>query len=79
MTKSKRKTEAKRRKAQRAASIESGTLLGWRISEWCALTGTSKPTLWRHAKAGTIKLVYVGRVPIIPRSEAVPLGFLEAA
>jgi hypothetical protein len=55
--------------------------LGWRIAEWCRLTGTSRPTAWRHAKTGKLKIVYMGAIPLVPRTEAVRLGFLppEAA
>ena len=70
------KKEAARRARQRAGGIENR--LAWRIDEWVALTGTSRPTVWRHAKAGTLKIVYHGSIPLIPRSEAIRLGFVEA-
>jgi hypothetical protein len=34
--------------------------LGWRISEWMRLTGTSRPTLWRQVKRGDLKLCQCG-------------------
>jgi hypothetical protein len=52
--------------------------LGWRINEWIALTGTSRPTVWRHAKTGKLRLVYMGDIPIVPRTEAVRLGLIKA-
>ena len=63
-----------------AVSIEArlDARLGWRIDEWVALTGTSRPTVWRQAKAGQLKLAYIGTVPINPRTEAVRLGLLPA-
>jgi hypothetical protein len=61
-----------------AASIEAciDARLGWRIAEWLALTNTSRTSLWRQAKAGQIKIIRVGGIPLIPRSEAVRLGLL---
>jgi hypothetical protein len=69
----------KRRAEQRKASVAKNELLGWRIDEWIKLTGTSRPTVYRHAKLGKLKVVYLGeKIPIIPRSEAVRLGLLDA-
>ena len=71
--------EQNRREKQRSASIEPrfDARLGWRIAEWTALTGTSRPTLWRQIKAGHIKAVHIGGITIIPRTEAVRLGLLS--
>jgi len=66
------------RDERRAATINSGASLGWRINEWCALVGCSRPTVWRHNRAGKLKLIYIGEIPFIPRSEAVRLGFIDA-
>jgi predicted DNA-binding transcriptional regulator AlpA len=52
--------------------------LGWRLPEWMQLTGISRPTLWRQVKRGDLKLVYVGPTPMVPRSEAIRLGFISA-
>ncbi|QIG91489.1 hypothetical protein [Bradyrhizobium sp. 6(2017)] len=52
--------------------------LGWRIPEWMKATGTSRPTLWRQVKRGDLKLVYVGPTPMVPRSEAIRLGFIKS-
>jgi hypothetical protein len=49
---------------------------GWRIFEWVALTGTSRPTVWRQIKRGKLKVVDVNGIKLIPRSEAIRLGLL---
>ena len=51
--------------------------LGWRLPEWMRLTGISRPTLWRQIKRGDLKIVYIGPMPIVPRSEAIRLGLLD--
>jgi hypothetical protein len=68
--------ERERRAQQRRASLDQR--LCWRINEWVALTGTSRPTVWRHARSGKLRLVYMGAIPIVPRSEAIRLGLIEA-
>lgn len=60
-------------------STTGGDRLGWRLAEWTALTGTSRPTVWRQIKRGDLNIVRVGGIPIVPRSEAVRLGLLDAA
>jgi hypothetical protein len=52
--------------------------LAWRIAEFTRATGTSRCTLWRMAKRGDVKLIYVGNTPLVPRSEMVRLGLVEA-
>jgi hypothetical protein len=69
------KQEEERRGRQRRASLDQR--LGWRINEWIELTGTSRPTVWRHAKTGKLRLVYIGDIPIVPRTEAIRLGLIE--
>jgi hypothetical protein len=64
------------RKQRRAASLDQA--LGWRIDEWVALTGTSRPTVWRQNRDGKLKIIYMGGIPLIPRVEAVRLGFINA-
>jgi hypothetical protein len=71
------KQEEERRERRRRASLVDQRL-GWRIKEWIELTGTSRPTVWRHAKTGKLRLVYMGGIPIVPRSEAIRLGLIEA-
>jgi hypothetical protein len=71
--------EKKRRHLQRNASLAGlDARLGWRIDEWVALTGTSRPTVWRQAKAGTLRITYIGNIPIIPRTEAIRLGLIQS-
>jgi hypothetical protein len=64
------------RKVGRSASLDER--LGWRIPEWISITGTSRPTLWRQVKRGDLKLIYVGPMPIVPRSEAIRLGLINS-
>ncbi|MGY3413083.1 putative DNA-binding transcriptional regulator AlpA [Bradyrhizobium sp. GM5.1] len=52
--------------------------LGWRIPEWMKATNTSRPTLWRQVKRGDLRIIYIGPMPIVPRSEAVRLGFITS-
>ena len=68
--------EKKRRARQSRASLDQR--LGWRIDEWVVLTGTSRPTVWRHARNGKLRIVYLDKIPIIPRTEAVRLGLINA-
>jgi hypothetical protein len=57
--------------------INLGARLGWRIDEWVALTNTSRPTVWRQVKSGSLRIVYVDKIPFVPRTEAIRLGFLR--
>jgi len=66
----------KERKQRRAASLDQA--LGWRIDEWVALTGTSRPTVWRHHRDNKLKIIYVDKIPFVPRTEAIRLGFIDA-
>ena len=66
----------KERQRRRAASLDQA--LGWRIDEWVALTGLSRPTVWRHSRDGKLKIIYVDKIPFVPRTEAVRLGFITA-
>ena len=52
--------------------------IAWRINEWCELTSTSRPTAWRQAKSGKLKLAYVDKTPYVTRAEAIRLGFIES-
>lgn len=52
--------------------------LGYRINQWCVLTGTSRPTIWRQVKTGRLKMISVNGIRLIPRSEALRLGLIEA-
>ena len=61
-----------------ANSNPVGDRLGFRVNEWCTLTGTSRPTVWRQVRDGRLKLVDVNGIKLVPRSEAVRLGLLDA-
>ena len=76
--------EKDRRQQQRKRSLEENERrlrLGWRLNEFCKLTGISRVTLWRLAKADKLKLAYIGKIPIVTDHEARRLGLLppEAA
>lgn len=58
--------------------ITGGGRLGWRVNEWVALTGISRPTVWRQIRDGRLNVVDVGGITIVPRAEAVRLGLLAA-
>ena len=64
------------RTRRRAALIDQA--LGWRIDEWVALTGTSRPTVWRQNRDRKLKIIYVDNIPFVPRTEAIRLGFVDA-
>jgi hypothetical protein len=66
----------KERKRRRTASLDQA--LGWRIDEWVALTGVSRPTVWRQNRDGKLKIIYVDKIPFVPRIEAIRLGFIAA-
>jgi hypothetical protein len=66
----------KERQRRRAASLDQA--LGWRIDEWVALTGLSRPTVWRHHRDNKLKIIYVDKIPFVPRTEAIRLGFITA-
>lgn len=61
---------------QEQRAVELNGRIGWRISEWNRLTGTSRATTWRQVKAGQLKVIHIGQIPLIPRSEAVRLGLI---
>jgi hypothetical protein len=49
--------------------------LGYRISEWSEMTGTSRQTTWRAIRNGTLKTVTYCGITLVPDSERVRLGF----
>jgi len=71
---------SKPRKAKRAAARRqaprTSERLGYRLHEFCALTGVSETTVWRWIRDKQIKIVTIGSVKIVPKSEAVRLGLL---
>jgi hypothetical protein len=79
MARTSRKQLTRRKKQRRTTKNDtiSDRRLGWRIDEWVAQTGTSRPTVWRQVKRGDLRIIYIGPMPIVPRSEAVRLGFIN--
>lgn len=49
--------------------------LGYRISEWSEMTGTSRQTTWRNIRSGALKTINYCGITLIPDSERVRLGF----
>jgi hypothetical protein len=47
--------------------------LGYRVSEWSRLTGTSRQTTWRAIRKGTLKTVNYCGITLIPDTERVRL------
>ncbi|HZV05858.1 MAG TPA: hypothetical protein VE999_12315 [Gemmataceae bacterium] len=43
--------------------------LGYRVSEWSQMTGTSRITTWRAIKTGKLKAVNYCGITLIPDSE----------
>ncbi len=66
------------RRARQSEKNSKGPRLGYRISEWSELTGTSRQTTWRAIRSGAIKVIDYNGIPLIPRSEAVRLQLLDA-
>jgi hypothetical protein len=52
--------------------------LGYRVSEWSEMTGTSRVTTWRNIKNGALRAIDYNGITLIPRSEAVRLKLLNA-
>ena len=50
-------------------SSRSPVRLGYRISEWSRLTGTSRVTTWRNIKSGKLKAIDYCGIKMIPESE----------
>ena len=58
-------TARKRSRASTPPSVAPIKRRGFRIAEWCAMTGTSRATTWRRIKDGTLEVTYLGRIPFI--------------
>ena len=69
----------KRRRVRRRTSSEEllRDRVCWRISEFSQLTGLSRPTIWRQAKANALHLTYINKTPVITRNEAIRLGLIQ--
>ena len=61
----------------RSSSKSEGARLGYRISEWSEMTGTSRQTTWRAIRNGALKVVDYNGITLIPDSECVRLGFAD--
>jgi hypothetical protein len=67
------------RASRRAQKSNKVRRIGYRISEWSEITGTSRVTTWRNIKNGTLKVIDYNGIKLIPSSEAVRLHFFDAA
>jgi hypothetical protein len=63
------------RRALQSTKKSKRARLGYRISEWSEMTGTSRQTTWRAIRNGTLKTVTYCGITLIPDSERVRLGF----
>jgi hypothetical protein len=45
---------------------------------FCRLIHVDRATILKMAKAGQINLVYFGKCPVIPRTEAIRIGLITA-
>jgi hypothetical protein len=64
-------------RAQQSNRKSKAARLGYRISEWSEMTGTSRQTTWRAIRNGTLKRITYAGISLIPDSERVRLGFAE--
>jgi len=64
------------RRARQSNRKSKGPRLGYRISEWSEMTGTSRQTTWRAIRNGTLKTVDYNGIKLIPCREAIRLGLL---
>ena len=62
---------AEQQQRDAAVPLTAHQRLGFRIPEFCALFGISRPTVWRGMKSGEIEYVEVNGVKIITREFAV--------
>lgn len=70
-------SETERRIRARESAVAREVQLSWRLQEFAAATGISLPTLWRRVKAGDVRVVKIGGVTLVPRSEAQRLGLID--
>jgi hypothetical protein len=59
-------------------AAQSDERLGWRMAEFCRLIHIDRATISKMAKAGQLNLVYFGKCPVVPRTEAIRLGLISA-
>jgi hypothetical protein len=60
------------------SSKKKSRRLGYRISEWSEMTGTSRVTTWRAIRSGALEVVDYNGIPLIPHREAVRLQLADA-
>ena len=65
------------RRARQSNRKSKGRRLGYKISEWSEMTGTSRQTTWRAIRNGALKVVDYNGITLIPDSECVRLGFAD--
>jgi len=65
------------RRARQSDRKSKGRRLGYKISEWSEMTGTSRQTTWRAIRNGALKVVDYNGITLIPDSECVRLGFAD--
>ena len=70
-----RLSECARRAREHAVGLKHQ--LSWRLTEFAAVVRISLPTLWRRIRAGDIRVVRLGGVVLVPRSEAIRLGLMD--
>jgi hypothetical protein len=63
------------RRARRSKKKSNELRLGYRISEWSELTGTSRQTTWRAIRNGALKTINYCGITLIPDSERARFGF----
>ncbi len=59
-----------------AAPLTAQQRLGFRIPEWCALLGISKPTGYRAINAGKVEIVEINGIKYVPRAFAIRVGLI---
>jgi hypothetical protein len=57
------------RRALQSTKKSKRARLGYRISEWSEMTGTSRQTTWRAIRNGALKTVTYCGITLIPDSE----------
>jgi hypothetical protein len=61
------------RRARQSNRKSKAARLGYRVSEWSEMTGTSRQTTWRAIRNGTLKRITYAGITLIPDSERVRL------
>lgn len=56
-------------RVRRSEKSAKAARLGYRISEWSRLTGTSRITAWRAIRDGKLKAINYCGITLIPDSE----------